>query len=177
MYNTIDQFHAIAAGWNGTVPRNRFSMMIGPTMNGNFPGLSFEETLACEQISIPGKRIETTSSKTFNISQNYPTSYELPEVTLTFVLFNGSMLKPKFESWVNSIVIDEQNEFVVAYKNEIVTDITLTQLDQANIPVFSVKLLDAFPNLIGPVDSMSGSDNDYQRLNVSFVYDKLVNNL
>ena len=174
MITPIDMFHSIISGYNGLVPRNRFSMMISPNATGSFPGLTYDETLLCEQISIPGKRIETLATKTFGISQNFPSGYELPEVTLTFVLVNAGFLKRKFESWANSIVDDSIGEYYVAYKSDIVVDITLTQLDQMDMPLYSVRLLDAFPNQMGSVDSTSGSDNDYQRFNVSFVYDKLI---
>ena len=67
-----------------------------------------------------------------------------------------------------------QDKYCVAYKEDIVTDVIIQQLDEQDVPIYGVKLEGAFPVTMSEVALSNESTSTIQKLNVSFAYDKYV---
>jgi len=77
-----------------------------------------------------------------------------------------------FDKWGQSIV--DLETYRVAYKKDIVTDVVIQQLNKQNIPIYGVKLENAFPTTIGGIALSNESADTPNKLTVTFSYDKFV---
>jgi hypothetical protein len=60
------------------------------------------------------------------------------------------------------------------YKKDFTTDIIIQQLNQQNIPVYGVKLENAFPVTVSSINMDNNSENTIQKLNVTLSYENFV---
>lgn len=162
----------VIAARSGLAPKNRFFISFSAPAAANiFGNVGADVNLLCEQVVIPGKRIVTVDNATNETTYMYPASYQYSEISLQFYVTNDYFIKTLFDLWANSIV--NPQTCVVAYKNTITTTITIQQLNQQDYPIFEVTLLNAFVTNINQIDLSHGSDNDFQRLNVTISFDNM----
>ena len=93
-------------------------------------------------------------------------------VTLTFLLDTKMLIRRYFQFW--STLIIEPATFNVGYHSDYAKSIVLHQLDtdkgNKDKQIYTIKLIDAYPSVIGQLDLTNTSTNDVHRLPVSFVY-------
>ena len=77
-------------------------------------------------------------------------------------------MKKLFDRWT-SLVIDPET-YQVAYRKEFVTDVTIQQLNQQNVPIYGVKLKNAFPVTVNTIE-LSNTSAETQKLNVTMTYE------
>lgn len=130
--------------------------------------------LLAESCSIPGKSILTTErkigSKAFKVAYGISTE----DVSFTFNLTNDYYMFKYFNDWINMIVPNNDstdNMSHVNYKSTYTTDVTIQQMGSTDfIPVYSVKLLNAYPLSINSVD-LSNASEDISKVTISMAYD------
>lgn len=189
----IDKLKSLVSKKGGLAKANRFNVMFTPPtaslLNGNLQGAiasaisgNFSAknlvndprdiSLLCDSVSIPGKQISTLDVQTVKQLVKVPYGYLTDDVSLSFLLTNDYHMKTMFDAWINNIV--DNDKYCVAYKEDIVTDVIIQQLDEQNTPIYGVKLEGAFPVTMSEIPLSNESANTISRLNVSFAYDRYV---
>ena len=190
---SIDNLKATISKKGGLAKQNRFQVFFTPpsasllnlnaetiissAISGNFSARNLindprDISLLCQSVALPGRQISTLDYQAEKQTIKIPYGELHDDVTLTFLLTNDYYIKTMFDSWVGSIV--DMDQYSIAYKKDIVTDVIIQQLDEKNIPIYGVKLENAFPTTVGDVALDNNSENTIQTLEVSFSYDKYV---
>ena len=189
----IDKLKSMISKKGGLAKANRFNVIFTPPsgslLNGNLQGAiasaisgNFSAknlindprdiSLLCDSVSIPGKQISTLDVQTVKQLVKVPYGYLTDDVSLSFLLTNDYHMKTMFDAWINNIV--DNDKYCVAYKEDIVTDVIIQQLDEQNTPIYGVKLEGAFPVTMSEIPLSNESENTISRLTVSFAYDRYV---
>jgi len=189
---SIDQLKATISKKGGLSQANRFNVMFTPpqgsllnsdpaTLIGGLVsggGLSNvindprDISLLAESVNLPSSQITTLDHIAEKQTVKIPYAVIQEEVTMTFLLTNDYYIKNMFDKWGQSIV--DLETYRVAYKKDIVTDVVIQQLNKQNIPIYGVKLENAFPTTIGGVALSNESADTPNKLTVTFSYDKFV---
>ena len=189
---SIDQLKATISKKGGLSQANRFNVMFTPpqgsllnsdpaTLIGGLVsggGLSNvindprDISLLAESVNLPSSQITTLDHIAEKQSVKIPYAVIQEEVTMTFLLTNDYYIKNMFDKWGQSIV--DLETYRVAYKKDIVTDVVIQQLNKQNIPIYGVKLENAFPTTIGGIALSNESADTPNKLTVTFSYDKFV---
>jgi len=189
---SIDQLKATISKKGGLSQANRFNVMFTPpqgsllnsdpaTLIGGLAsggGLSNivndprDISLLAESVNLPSSQITTLDHIAEKQSVKIPYAVIQEEVTMTFLLTNDYYIKNLFDKWGQSII--DLETYRVAYKKDIVTDVVIQQLNKQNIPIYGVKLENAFPTTIGGIALSNESADTPNKLTVTFSYDKFV---
>ena len=190
---SIDRLKSTIGKKGGLAKANRFNVMFTPpsggllnlnlqgaisaALSGNFNAKNLvndprDIALLCDSVVMPGKQISTVEHQTTKQSKKIPYGTIHDDVALTFLLTNDYYMKNMFDKWINSIV--DTDKYCVAYKEDIVTDVIIQQLDEQDVPIYGIKLEGAFPISMSEVAFSNESSSTIQKLNVSFAYDKFV---
>jgi hypothetical protein len=144
-------------------------------LSGNFGLSQFvndprDVALLCESCSLPGRQIQTLDKQHMNYRQSIknPQGYFNEDVSFVFHLTNDYHMKKLFDRWLDLIVNPET--YQVGYKKQYVTDVTIQQLNQQNIPVYGIKLKNAFPVTVNTIE-LNNSSSGTQKLNVTLTYE------
>lgn len=188
---SIDSFKSTIGRRGGLAPQNRFAIFMTPPsatflnldvqaaasslLSGNF-GLSSlvndprDLNILCESVSLPGRQIQTLDYQDLNFRNTVkqPTGYFNEDVTFTFHLTNDYHVKKLFDKWIDTII--NPKTYNTAYKNQYVTDVTIQQLNQKNIPVYGIKLKNAFPVTINTLE-LNNASGDTQKVSITITYD------
>jgi hypothetical protein len=188
---TIDDFKSVIGRRSGLAPTNRFAIFMNPPsqtllnldlqnvasnlLSGNFAPSQFvndprDVALLCESCSLPGRQIQTLDKQHLGFRQSVkvPQGYFNEDVNFVFHLTNDYHMKKLFDRWLDLIVNPET--YQVGYKKEYVTDVTIQQLNQQNIPVYGVKLKNAFPVTVNTIE-LNNASAETQKLNVTLTYE------
>jgi hypothetical protein len=188
---TIDDFKSVIGRRSGLAPTNRFALFMNPPsqtllnldlqnavtnlLSGNFGLSQFvndprDVALLCESCSLPGRQIQTLDKQHMNYRQSIknPQGYFNEDVSFVFHLTNDYHMKKLFDRWLDLIVNPET--YQVGYKKQYVTDVTIQQLNQQNIPVYGIKLKNAFPVTVNTIE-LNNSSSGTQKLNVTLTYE------
>lgn len=126
----------------------------------------------CETVSIPGIQISTfeypLELKEHMIKVPNGLIYE--DVTCSFMLTNDFKIKKFFDDWLKTIITDD---YLLNYTSEYEQDITITALNQLDNAIYSIKLIQAYPVTVAPIDLSSSSQNEYTKLDVTFAFNRL----
>lgn len=189
---SIDQLKATISKKGGLSQANRFNVMFTPpqgsllnsdpaTLIGGLAsggGLSNivndprDISLLAESVNLPSSQITTLDHIAERQSVKIPYAVIQEEVTMTFLLTNDYYIKNLFDKWGQSII--DLDTYRVAYKKDIVTDVVIQQLNKQNIPIYGVKLENAFPTTIGGVALSNETADTPNKLTVTFSYDKYI---
>ena len=190
---TIEDLKATISKKGGFARANRFRVIFTPptqsllnlnpqtiissVISGNFSAKNLindprDIDILCDSVSIPGRQISTIDYIAEKQSVKIPYGELHDDVTCTFLLTNDYYMKTVFDSWIGSIV--DMDQYSLAYKKDITTDVIIQQLDEENTPIYGVKLEGAFPTTVNDIELSNESENTIQKLGVSFSYDKYV---
>jgi len=188
---TIDDFKSVISRRSGLAPANRFAIFMNPPSQtllnrdlqkpstnlksqnfgpGKFSNEPRDISILCESCSLPGRQIQTLDKQHLGYRQSIktPQGYFNEDVTFVFHLTNDYHMKKLFDRWVDLIINPET--YHASYKKDYVTDVTIQQLNQQNIPVYGVKLKNAFPVTVNTIELNNGSA-ETQKLNVTLTYE------
>lgn len=186
---SIDAFKATIGKRQGLARANRFAIFMSPPsssllnldiesigaslISGSFDPRSLvndprDIALLCESCQIPGRQITTLDYSLIRQQLKVPNGYLNEDITFVFHLTNDYYMRNIFDKW-SQIVID-QVTYRVSYPAQYKRDITIQQLNEQNIPVYGVKLKNAFPVTIQSID-LNNTSADTQKLPVTFTYE------
>ena len=129
-------------------------------------------SILCESVNLPGRQISTVDYQADRQTIKIPYGIINEDVTMSFILTNDYYMKQLFDKWMSGIF--DVEKYRVGYKKDFVTDVVIQQLNKNNVPVYSVRLEDAFPVTMQSIQLDSNSENTIQKLNVTLSYENYV---
>ena len=127
--------------------------------------------LLCENVSIPGRQIQTTeyASNQDWFTSKIPTAYLSEDVTFSFHLTGDYYIRKMFDRWQGAIISTKTK--LVNYESEYYSDVIIQQLDQNGVPTYGVKLINAFPTTVSAIVLDNNAADSTQRLTVTLAYE------
>ena len=120
---------------------------------------------------MPGRQIQTAEHQTFKETKKYITNFIDEDVTAEFHVTQDFYIKTLFDNWQN--VCLNTNSYSVGFKSDYTTDVLIQQLAKGNnLPIYGVKLKNAFPTSLAAIPLNNESENIGQRFTVTFSYDR-----
>lgn len=173
-YNTLQNFKSEVMARNLARP-NRFEVIIqAPKALTSERGIENGRlvSLFCESANLPTKTISVKQQRIQGPAYQRPTGvdYGGDGITMTFLLDQQMVVKDFFDYWMEKIVTPYS--YSVNYQDEYISMIRIYQLDQKDEATYGVVLFDAFPRSISQVELNHSSQNQVQKLNVTFAYRK-----
>ena len=165
MASSVDDFKSEIVKRNGLARTNRFLIVMTPPSQAlididlgqiltslNTGGFDKNQlindprslSLLCESASIPGSNITTQDN---TLTGGYPVKRAISRdygasVDFSFLVTNDFYVRRMFDKWIDFIVSDN---YALAYNDEYTCDISITQLDLNDKPIYGVQLINAFP--------------------------------
>ena len=188
---SIDDLKSSIKSHGGLVMQNRFNVIFNPPtqalLNTNPRNLvnsflaggglkSFindprDLSLLAVSTSIPGRQLQTGEHQTFREQKKYITNFIDEDVSMEFLITQDFYMKTIFDNW-QKLAFDINN-YTVNYKKEYVADVIIQQIDkEKNLPLYGVKLINAFPVTVGALTLNNESADTVQRFSVTFAYDR-----
>lgn len=188
---SIDDLKSSIKSHGGLVMQNRFNVIFNPPtqalLNTNPRNLvnsflaggglkSFindprDLSLLAVSTSIPGRQLQTGEHQTFREQKKYITNFIDEDVSMEFLITQDFYMKTIFDNW-QKLAFDTNN-YTVNYKKEYVADVIIQQIDkEKNLPLYGIKLINAFPVTIGALTLNNESADTVQRFSVTFAYDR-----
>jgi len=193
MAKSIDDFKATVTKRQGLAKTNRFLTIftpptqalvnlnpmdiVGRLANGTFNAKSLisdprDIAFLTESAQLPGRNLNTLDFSAEKETLKLPNGFIDDDVTMTFYVTNDYYMKDMMETWMSSIV-DTEN-YTLGYKKNYQTDIVIQQLNSFDRNVYGVRLINAYPIAISALALNNESENAFQRLQVTFAYDRYV---
>lgn len=198
--NSIDNLKATISKKGGVAMQNRFQifftpptansvksllnsdpkMLVGDIAKNAVSGGSIKNmipdprdiSILCESVQLPGRQITTIDYTAERQAIKVPYGVINEDVTMSFILTNDMFMKKLFDAWLTGII--DIDRYRVGYKKDFTTDIIIQQLNQQNIPVYGVRLENAFPITVNAVNLDSNAENTVQKLSVTLSYENYV---
>ena len=126
-------------------------------------------SMLCESCSLPSREITTLDYQQFRQSIKLPNGYNVSDIDFTFILTNDYYVRKMFDKWINSIV--DVETYGMAYRKEYATDVVIQQLNEKNVPVYGVRLINAYPIAIQSVELNQTSESTLQKQTVTFTFE------
>ena len=183
----IDSLKSTIGRRTGLAKQNRFAVymnlplisidvgnILTNVLSGNFNPLQIindprDISLLCETATLPGRNIATNEYFTNMKARKMPYGYINDDVSFTFLLTGDYYIKDVFDGWVGKIF--DQERKTLEYKDSFVSEVEIQQLNDQNIPIYSCKLLKAFPVTVSAVELANSSENSAARVTITFAYD------
>lgn len=152
----------------------RFEVSISNPLCVNNPSWGTQVSLMCDQAMLPMTRLITSRQQIFGPPSFHPVGvdYGGDNLAMQFLVDRQMNVKNYFDSWVDGII--NRSNFTTAYQSQYLTTIQIYQLDEADNVTYAVKLFDAYPVVVNPLQLDSGLANSVHKLNVTFNYRKWI---
>jgi len=133
-----------------------------------------------EQVRIPGITLDTIDNRTYGVGINkqFTTNARFSKMHITFLENKASDIFKLFYLWTTSAFdytgiftgVESQPQYSVAYRNDIVQDISITVCDNLGNISKNIKVIEAFPTAIDDT-TVDWSDTDkLYRVSVEFSF-------
>lgn len=155
----------------GIARTNRFYVNITPpssmaSMGGDVGRLL---RVSCESAKIPGMNIDSEDYRTYDLPWKIAKDRKFDDnLDLTFRVDENFVILDYFKKWMDTIYDPTTGD--VGYYDDYKGTVALSVLDRAGGEVLAVKFNDAYPASFSSIDVDWNNENDYAKLNVSFVY-------
>jgi len=159
----------------GPATANRYKVSIPPPPGLNNSQFQTEAlTIMCEMASLPGIAFETASIPDIGPDYVYPFEATFEDFEMGFLCSESMQERRFFNNWFLLIhPINAGNFPLYEFRQNYVTDITITKYNLANDVTYKIRIVEAFP--ISMPDQEIGYDNtDVLKLNVTFNYSRWV---
>ena len=145
---------------------NSFSTIIN-SMRGN--GTARQVSLKCEQISMPGRNIDTApDTNIYGPTREIAQGFSFGDIDAVFQLSSDLREKNFFDTW-QRISFDPLT-WSMGYYDDYVGTIQIYQLDEKNERKYGVELIECFPKNIAAQTYDYSAVNQQQKVSVSFSY-------
>lgn len=187
---SIDNLKSIISKRGGLAKTNRFQIFFTPpqgsllgakgligalTSGGGLKSMINDPrdiSLLCENVTIPGRQITTLDYQADKQAVKIPYSFINEDVTCSFLLTNDYYMKTMFDDWLEQVFNTET--YRAKFKKDFTSDVVIQQLNEKNIPVYGVRLENAFPTTITGITLDNNSESAVQKISVTFSYDNYV---
>lgn len=187
---SIDNLKSIISKRGGLAKANRFQIVFTPpqgsllgakgligalTSGGGLKSMINDPrdiSLLCENVTIPGRQITTLDYQADKQPVKIPYSFINEDVTCSFLLTNDYYMKTMFDDWLEQVFNTET--YRAKFKKDFTSDVVIQQLNEKNIPVYGVRLENAFPTTVAGITLDNNSESAVQKISVTFSYDNYV---
>ena len=129
-------------------------------------------SMLCENVTLPGRQITTVDYIAEKQSVKIPYAFINEDVTCSFLLTNDYYMKTLFDAWLEQVFDTES--YRAKFKKDFTTDVVIQQLNEKNVPVYGVRLENAFPTTVAGITLDNNSESAVQKISVTFSYDNYV---
>ena len=126
----------------------------------------------CENVTLPGRQITTIDYIAEKQTVKIPYTFINEDVTASFLLTNDYYMKTLFDNWLE--LVHDTATYRAKFKKDFTTDVVIQQLNEKNIPVYGVRLENAFPTSVAGIAMDNNSESAVQKLSVTFSYDNYI---
>jgi hypothetical protein len=159
-------------GQYGLTHPNRFQVDLAPptALQPLIPALMKERlAIQCETAQLPGKSFSTKEQRIYGPVRKFPyTATYTSTIDLTFRVGVDFVERSIFDAWQDIVMNSKTNMF--GYYNTYVTDLFVHQFDREDQRIYSVKLIEAWPEAIQPIELSASTNNTYNRQTITFAY-------
>jgi len=125
--------------------------------------------LLCNSTQLPGRSLDTNEYTTHGPIRKYPYQNVYDDVTFSFYCEESMGVSELFHEW-HSFICDNNTTNEFSYYEDYVSDMIIEQFDAAGNITRSVKLIDAYPVMVSPLDLSWSSQNEFLNLQVTFTF-------
>jgi len=190
---SIDNLKSTISKRGGLAKTNRFQIIFTPP-KGKINGRGIAEGLVaslasgggikslipdprdisylCENVTLPGRQITTIDYIAEKQTVKIPYTFINEDVTASFLLTNDYYMKTLFDNWLE--LVHDTATYRAKFKKDFTTDVVIQQLNEKNIPVYGVRLENAFPTSVAGIAMDNNSESAVQKLSVTFSYDNYI---
>ena len=134
-------------------------------------GTNRDISLKCNSISMPGRTVNQVEDNTLqgparSIVTGIPTYADI-QAQFTMLNINGQDRR-FFEEWQNQAV--SPGDFSVKYYDDYVGEVNIYLLNEKNLRMYGIKLIEAFPKIIGDFALNGETKNQLATMDVTFSY-------
>lgn len=149
----------------GLARENRFEVILPEVGPGS--GLM---TLMCKSASLPNLVVLTKQQKLFGppAIRGGSVDYGGQGVQMSFLLDSKMNVKKYFDDWIHKVV--NPGSFTVNYSKDYSYPVYIYQLNEKEERTYEIKLTDAFPTSVGPLNLDQGSNDSFHVLPVTLAY-------
>jgi len=190
MSNSINDFKSIISARGGLAHANRFAVYMTPpqqsllnldvqgsivnAISGNFNARQLvndprDISLLCESCTIPGRQIATLDHQSVKQTIKMPNTFINEDVTFSFILTQDFYIKKIFDAWTKLVIDNEK--YRVKYMNEYTTDVIIQQLNKDNLPIYGIRLKNAYPVTTNAISLDNNAENTPQKVAVTLTYE------
>ena len=146
--------------------QNPFASVINQ-MRGD--GTAREVSLKCEQISMPGRNIDTApDTNIYGPEREIAQGWSFADIDATFQLSSDQKEKNFFDTWQR--LSFNPDTWSMGYYDDYTGGIQIFQLDQEDKRRYGVELVECFPKAVTEQSLSATQATDVQKISVSFSY-------
>ena len=174
-YSVINEFIAsFLHGRDGYAKASRYEVVIGLPKGASMVGSLNNQTARqvsrnCETIDFPGRQLSSKADlSTYGIEREIVYSQLFDEVSATFYVSTDHKEQKFFHEWQNLAASSE--DYSIGYYYNYVGTVDIYQLDERDTRRLGVRLVEAFPKTLGPLNVSYGSISAIEKLSINFKY-------
>lgn len=127
-----------------------------------------EITYRIANAEIPGRSVATIEHRTTSTVRKLPYTQNFNEITLSMIMSESMYERNLFDAWQDVIYNRATND--VEYYDDHVGTIQIRSLSRADGIVKSVKLFEAYPTIVSPIELGYDNNNNVSRQAVTFTF-------
>jgi len=174
----VDSLKAVVAGYGGFAVGSKYDVMIIPrdpsTLTGVITSMLQDLRFLCESTSLPVRSLATVDSQIHGPPTKMPYQSTYTEAAFSFYLTEFMAQKKLFDAWLDMIINPRTGN--VSFFDQYSCTIEIRKFSRraespnTDSPDYSVKLIDAFPSIVGEVQLSHSAGNEILKLPVTFMY-------
>lgn len=153
-----DALRAFLDTENGVASESRWKVILPQISGTPKPGggsasnYSIEDlNLVCTSVKLPGIDVITIDRQIGMVPQKVAVGKTVNPVTLTFYLTNKYTARKYWQDWVECVV-GTGAPYTAGFHADYSKQVEIIQLDKLQAPVYTVKLIDAYPVNVSEID-------------------------
>jgi hypothetical protein len=148
------------------ISKNEFGKYFG---GDNFT-LTERLSLSVETVDFPSTHVSAFDMRVHNLRHKQPYNVSYEDITITFRCSEDMFERKLFEAWIKLIQNPKTRNF--NYRNEYEGTFEIIQYSRngGNVPVYGMKLVDAYPIDVSIMSGDQGAENSYHRSIVTITY-------
>lgn len=169
--NSVDQLRSILK--DGPAVSSKYRVII-PNVPNSLYGDPRNINILCSSASIPGRGITPTEVRTSMQQRAVASAFVKEDVQFTFNMTNNLEAWRLINDWYRTIIFNIEGSagnFLLGYKDDYSTQVTIEHLDQQGNPTIKTKLKGAFPVLLSGIELDNDPAGGISTCTCTFTYD------
>ena len=153
-----DDLRAFLNGENGVASESRWKVELPQISGTQKPGggsasnySTSDLNLVCTSVKMPGIDVVTIDRQIGMVPQKVGIGKTLNPVTMTFYLTNKYTARKYWQDWMECVV-GTGAPYTAGFLQEYGKQVKIIQLDKLKAPVYTVKLIEAYPVNVSEID-------------------------